>query len=128
MPSSSASTHDCRAAIPLSLTSAQRVDSLYDVMDTAECIAQIQEHCRVLEHEPLIDNNPRGGREESSSRPTRSATTSERSGEERSNARLKDEFGGRTVRVRGHSKVASHPMFGITALSADQFPRLHRRD
>jgi len=38
--------------------------------------------------------------------------------------RLKDEFGGRTVRVRGHAKVMCHLMFGILALAADQILRL----
>ncbi|MHB8303724.1 MAG: transposase, partial [Acidobacteriaceae bacterium] len=48
----------------------------------------------------------------------------ERTTVERVNARLKDEFGGRTVRVRGNAKVMCHPMFGIVALAADQILRL----
>jgi hypothetical protein len=44
----------------------------------------------------------------------------ERSTVERVNGRLKDEFGGRMVRVRGHAKVMCHLMFGILALTADQ--------
>ena len=43
---------------------------------------------------------------------------------ERVNARLKDEFGGRTLRVRGASKVMAHLMFGILALTVDQLLRL----
>jgi hypothetical protein len=43
----------------------------------------------------------------------------ERSAAERVNGRLKDEFGGRIVRVRGHAKVACHLMFGILALTCD---------
>jgi hypothetical protein len=43
---------------------------------------------------------------------------------ERVNARLKDEFGGRMVRVRGHAKMMCHLMFGIMALAADQILRL----
>ena len=43
---------------------------------------------------------------------------------ERVNARLKDEFGGRTRRVRGASKVMAHLMFGILALTVDQLLRL----
>ena len=39
---------------------------------------------------------------------------------ERVNARLKDEFGGRVVRVRGHAKVLCHLMFGVLALTANQ--------
>jgi hypothetical protein len=37
----------------------------------------------------------------------------ERSTVERVNGRLKEEFGGRMVRVRGHAKVMCHLMFGI---------------
>jgi hypothetical protein len=33
---------------------------------------------------------------------------------------LKDEFGGRFVRVCGHTKVICHLMFGILALTANQ--------
>ncbi|MDR3409968.1 MAG: transposase [Formivibrio sp.] len=40
------------------------------------------------------------------------------------NARLKDEFGGRMIRVRGNAKVMCHLMFGIVALTADQILRL----
>jgi hypothetical protein len=40
------------------------------------------------------------------------------------NARLKDEFGGRTIRVLGNAKVMCHLMFGIVALAADQILRL----
>jgi nitrate/nitrite transporter NarK len=38
-------------------------------------------------------------------------------------SRLKDEFGGRWVRVRGWAKVMTHLMFGILALTADQIQR-----
>jgi hypothetical protein len=44
----------------------------------------------------------------------------ERTTVERVYARLKDEFGGRFVRVRGWAKVMAHLMFGILALTADQ--------
>ncbi len=40
---------------------------------------------------------------------------------ERINARLKDEFGGNTLRVRGVKKVMAHLMF---ALTVDQWLRL----
>ena len=48
----------------------------------------------------------------------------ERTGSERVNGRLKDEFGGRHVRVCGHDKVLSHLMFGMTVLAASQLMRL----
>ena len=39
---------------------------------------------------------------------------------ERAYSRLKDEFGARFVRVRGHAKVHLHLMFGVIALFADE--------
>ena len=45
---------------------------------------------------------------------------------ERINARLKDEFGGRFVRVRGAIKVKCHLMFGMLALTVDQILRTLR--
>ncbi|MCY4478967.1 MAG: hypothetical protein OXB97_03645 [Rhodospirillales bacterium] len=47
-----------------------------------------------------------------------------RSGSERVNGRLKDEFGGRHVRVRGYDKILAHLMFGMTVLTASQLMRL----
>src|SRR5271156_3393081 len=38
---------------------------------------------------------------------------------ERVNGSLKDDFGGRYVRVRGHAKVFCHLMFGVLALTID---------
>ena len=55
---------------------------------------------------------------------SREASTHERTAGERVNGRLKDEFGGRHVRVRGASKVMCHCMFGVLALTADQLVRL----
>jgi Transposase DDE domain/Transposase domain (DUF772) len=122
---SSASMHDSRAAIPLSLISAARVTNLYDVMDAAYCSLELHEHCRSLGHVPLIDHNPRGGEKEVFE-PADAIRYNERTVAERSNARLKDEFGGNTLRVKGSTKVMGHLMFGILALSADQLMRLRR--
>lgn len=51
----------------------------------------------------------------------------ERSTVERVNRRLKNEFGGRHVRVRLHAKVLCRLMFGIVALTVDQLMRLTLR-
>ena len=48
----------------------------------------------------------------------------ERTAVERAYSRLKDDFGGRHVRVRGHCKVHAHIMFGVLALFADQALKL----
>lgn len=122
---SSASVHDSRAAVPLSLMSAQRVTSLYDVADAAYCSVELQAHSRSLGHVPLIDHNPRGGVKDEFE-PADAIRYRERTVAERSNARLKDEFGGRNVMVKGGVKVMCHLMFGVLALSADQLMRLRR--
>jgi Transposase DDE domain len=52
----------------------------------------------------------------------------ERTTAERGNSRLKDEFGCRQVRVRGHAKVHLHLMFGVLALFADQLFKIFKPD
>ena len=48
----------------------------------------------------------------------------ERSTAERVNGGLKDNHGGRTVRVRGPAKVMCHLMFGVVSFTALQLLRL----
>jgi hypothetical protein len=122
---SSASMHDSCAALPLSRISAARVTNLYDVMDAAYCSQEIREDSRSLGHVPLIDHNPRRGTKIEFA-PADAIRYNERTVAERSNARLKDEFGGNHVMVKGASKVMSHLMFGVLTLSADQLMRLRR--
>ena len=119
----SASVHDSQTAIPLALMTQGRVTHCYDLMDAAYCSAEIRSHSRSLGHVPLIDHNPRGG-EKIEFDPAQKQRYKERSQAERANARLKDEFGGRQIWVRGHTKVMSHLMFGLLGLTADQLLRL----
>ena len=129
----SASVHDSQVAIPLATITAQRVINLYDLMDAAYDVSGILDHSRSLGHVPIVDRNPRGNKElaqEKSAESKRqklihmespeSIRYNERTNAERVNARLKDEFGGRMVRVRGAAKVMCHLMFGVLALAADQ--------
>lgn len=120
---SSASMHDSLAAIALTQMSATRVTNLYDLMDAAYCSDTLRQYSRAHGHVPLIDHNPRRG-EKTPFAPHEAQRYKERSQAERTNARLKDEFGGRHLRVRGATKVMSHLMFGLLALSADQLMRL----
>ena len=55
----SASVHDSQAAIPLVRLTASRVDSLYDLMDSAYDAPQIRAFSQQLGHVPIIDLNPR---------------------------------------------------------------------
>lgn len=120
----SASVHDSQVAVPLSLMTAKRVTHLYDLMDAAYCSEALRAHSRRLGHVPLIDHNPRGG-EKQPFAPHEAQRYQERTQAERTNGRLKDDFGGRHLRVKGHAKVMSHLMFGLLALSAEQWMRLH---
>jgi hypothetical protein len=133
----SASTHDSQVAIPLAHLTHERVVNLYDLMDAAYDVPQIHDVSRQLGHVPLIDVNPRRNQalkedlaaEHKRCRlighePADAVRYHERSTVERVNARLKDEFGGRMVRVRGHAKVMCHLMFGILALTANQLVTL----
>ena len=146
----SASTHDSQVAIPLGTLTAGRVENLYDLMDAAYDSIEIRAHCILLGHKPIIDVNPRRSvdmdpgalhlawpqadqealKHEKKARRTlglffpEERRYVERSGSERVNGRLKDEFGGRHVRVRGYDKVLAHLMFGMTVLTASQLMRL----
>ena len=133
----SASVHDSQVAIPLATMTAERVQNFYDIMDSAYYLKEIEERSRGLNHVPLIDINPRRSallkeslegekkaRETLRWEPADAVRYKERSGSERTNARLKDEFGINTLRVRGHAKVFCHLMFGALIVTADQLIRL----
>jgi Transposase DDE domain/Transposase domain (DUF772) len=133
----SASLHDSQVAIPLATMTASRVTNLYDLMDSAYDAPEIKAKSRALGHVPIIDPHPRsvpGGKEAiaAEARGRRKAgyalaedvRYNERSAAERVNGHLKDDFGGRYVRVRGHAKVFCHLMFGVLALSIEQLMRL----
>ena len=100
----SASVHDSQVAIPLAQMSAPRVRALYELMDAAYDAPAIHEFVRGLGHVPIIDPNPRGG-ERIPLDPAQEQRFKERSAAERVNSNLKDNFGGRFVRVRGAAKV-----------------------
>ena len=59
-----------------------------------------------LGHVPLIDHNPRKG-EKIEFAPAEAVRYNERTVAERSNARLKDEFGGRVIMVKGDTKAST---------------------
>lgn len=119
----SASVHDSQVALPLATLTGQRVTNLYDLMDAAYDARIIREHSQSLGHQPIIDYNNRGS-EKREFAPHQKQRFKERTTVERVNGRLKDEFGGRMIRVRGPVKVMASLMFGILALTADQLLRL----
>jgi hypothetical protein len=133
----SASMHDSRAALPLAHITAQRVINCYDLMDSAYDAAIIHETCRALGHVPIIDVNPRRNaalaaeiecetkaKRASNFQPAEAIRYKQRSSAERVNSTLKDNFGGRSIYVRGHDKIYAHLMFGILSIAAIQLLRL----
>ena len=146
-----ASVHDSQVAIPLATMTASRVTSLYDLMDSAYDAKEIREHSCSLGHVPIIAYRERtvpiskkhamtlsGGdrrklpameklrrpRKQKPLTPAEEERFKERTMSERINSRLKDEFGGRNIFVRGAAKVMTHLMFGVLALTVDQWLRL----
>lgn len=120
----SASVHDSQVALPLAIMTAKKVASCYDVMDAAYDTLIIREHSRSLGHLPIIDFNNRTAAEKREFAPHEAQRYKERTTVERVFARLKDEFGGRMIRVRGAEKVMASLMFGVLALTADELLRL----
>jgi hypothetical protein len=114
----SASVHDSQVAIPLMKLTAARVRSWYDLMDSAYHAAPIHRMSQELGRVPIIEANPRGG-EAVEMEPDRARRYHHRTLSERFNSRLKDDRGGRFVRVRGHPKVHTHLMFGLLVIFAE---------
>jgi hypothetical protein len=133
----SASVHDSQVAIPLMTMTAARVQHLYELMDSAYDADPIHEHIRESGRVPVIAPHPRRGTKRPSqltkvfpAKPTpelcwaKRERFKERTMIERVNARLKDEFGASQIRVRGARKVMAHLMFGVLALTVDQWLRM----
>ena len=115
----SASLHDSQVAIPMSKITAERVTSWYDLMDSAYDARDIREVSEELGHVPITDRNPRWAGRTPPMEPDRARRYHGRSAAERINSRLKDNCGGRMVRVRGKPKVHTHLMFGLLVVFAE---------
>ena len=113
----SASVHDSQVAIPLARMTAQRVESWYDLMDTAYDAKLIRSFSESLGHVPIIPASARHGKA-APLEPDRERRYNNRTAVERSNSALKDSCGGRMVRVRGKPKVHTHLMFGVLVIFA----------
>jgi len=136
----SASVHDSQAAIPLMTQTSERVTYLYDLMDSAYDANEIHQHSKQLAHVPIITPHTRRATRKPSQLPkifpavavpeltlAQQSRMKERTMIERVNARLKDEFGASQIRVRGAAKGMAHLMFGVLALTVDQWLRFATR-
>jgi hypothetical protein len=118
-----ASLHESQVAIPLMKMTSERIDYLYDLMDAAYDAEPIYQVSRSLGHVPIIKGNRRR-KEVIPMAPHEAARYRERTVAERFNSRLKEEFGGGNIMVRGAQKVGLHLMLGVIALFADQLLKL----
>lgn len=120
----SASVYDNQVSVPLARLSAQRVTSLYTLMDAVYDSEPLRQLERELGHVPIVAINSRG-RELP---PTLDEAEKKRFGErtvvERINSRLKDSFGCGSMWVKGHAKVLCHTSFAVLAVSVDALMRL----
>lgn len=120
----SASVYDNQVSVPLARLSAQRVTSLYTLMDAAYDSEALRQLERALGHVPIVAINSRGR----ASPPTLDEAEKKRFGErtvvERINSRLKDGFGCGSTWVKGHAKVLCHTSFAVLAVSVDALMRL----
>ncbi|MDO8673243.1 MAG: transposase, partial [Dehalococcoidia bacterium] len=114
----SASLHDSQVALPLMKMTSERVTSLYDLMDSAYDAEMIRKVSCELGHVPIIDSRATRSQEKILFEPDRLRRYYNRTASERFYARLKDDCGGRTVRVKGHTKVHSHLMYGLLVIFA----------
>lgn len=126
----SASLHDSQAAIPLAIKADKISKNFYDLMDSAYNVGGIIEHSKSLGHVPIVghwskNSEAKAEKEAEDKRreilswlPADEIRYGERRKTERFNALFKDYYGGHTVRVKGHTKVNCHLMFGVLTLAA----------
>ena len=114
----SASVHDSQVAIPLMKMTEERVESFYELMDSAYDAELIRQTSLEMGHVPIIERNARGGKA-APMEPDRARRYNNRTTVERFNSELKDNHGGLMVRVRGAKKVHAHLMFGVLVIFAE---------
>ena len=121
---SAASMHDSQAAIPLAQISAQRVLSLYDLMDSAYDSPAIHRFSALLGHVAIIDPNRRRKAQAPHLSPAQAQRYRQRTSAERVNSDVKDNHGGSCVRVRGACKVMAHLMLGVLVVAVKGLCRM----
>jgi IS5 family transposase len=119
-----ASVNDSQVAIPLLQLTARRVTALYDLLDKGYDATAIRTCSTALGHVPIIPEVARPNEPEPQLEPDRAQQYKGRTVAERFKARLKDEMGGRGVRVRGVRKVHATLMFGLLVIFADALLKL----
>jgi Transposase DDE domain/Transposase domain (DUF772) len=132
----SASVSDAIMAIPLSISSSQKVASFYEIMDKGYYVDAVSKFINGQGRKALIHKCPKSTKAKEEQEQEKKAQTflnwmpaenkrqKYRTEVERFFSNLKDNFGGRSIRVKGNLKVFCHLMFGVLALTASQLIRL----
>lgn len=113
----SASVHDSQVAIPLEVMTGQKVSSLYTLMDAAYNSSIIRTFIDLQGKNSIIAPKKSVAENEPLS-PGSLVRFKNRTTAERTNSDLKDNHGGRMIRVRGASKVMAHLMAGVLVIAA----------
>lgn len=131
-----ASVGDAVMAIPLSIKSSQKVFAFYELMDKGYYVDAVAKFIEERGRKPLITKCAKRTRQKEEQQqelkaqetlhwqPAEVKRQKHRTEVERFFSNLKDNFGGRTIRVKGNVKVSCHLMFGVLALTACQLIRL----
>lgn len=114
----SASMHDSQAAIPLETMTNTRVTSLYSLMDAAYNSPIVEKVVLDAGKIPIIDPKKPRGCDKIPLDPAKKERYKIRTSVERTFSAIKDDYGGRYIRVRGFEKVFTHLMFGVLAVGA----------
>jgi hypothetical protein len=120
----SASLHDSQAAIPLATLTSRRVTALYELMDAGYYGHNIRQYCEQLGHVVLIPDVPPAGQPKRAFSPAQRQRYEQRRLIEQFFALLKDHFGLRFIRVRGHAKVFLQVQLAILILTLERVLRL----
>src|ERR1700733_2131008 len=120
----SASLHDSQAAIPLATLTSRRVNALYELMDAGYYSHTIRQYCEQLGHVVLIPDVPPAGQPKRAFSPAQRQRYEQRRLIEQFFALLKDHFGLRFIRVRGHAKVFLQVQLAILILTLERVLRL----
>ena len=120
----SASVHDSQVDIPLATLTEQKVQYLYEIKDSAYDTAILRQRAADKGHVALTDFNHRSPNDNRCFAPHEKIRYKNRSSAERVNSNLKDNYGGRVIRVRGHDKVLAYLTFGLFCITVEQTLRL----
>jgi hypothetical protein len=120
----SASLHDSQVGIPLMRLTNSRVRPLYQVMDAGYIGQPIVDAALGLDQIAIVAPRARAGSPAVPLEPDRKRRMRERWQVEQVFSWLKERFGGRKIRVRGHAKVHFHLMCGVLCVLATVAQRL----